>query len=175
MINSQRKGSRSLGVLILAAGQGTRMKSALPKVLHAACGKPLIAWAVEAARAALSEALGLRERVQDEEGALWRRTHELAWRIAAQRLLEAELVRLEVLAADLRGQKAWWQGYLGHLQGGPAPQPNPQPGPQPGPNPPQPGQPYAQLWVWVAVLAGLGALASALWHWLRRRRLSPAV
>ena len=29
-------------VLILAAGQGTRMKSALPKVLHRVAGRPMI-------------------------------------------------------------------------------------------------------------------------------------
>jgi len=31
-----------LGVVILAAGQGTRMRSPLPKVLHEAAGKPLL-------------------------------------------------------------------------------------------------------------------------------------
>jgi bifunctional UDP-N-acetylglucosamine pyrophosphorylase / glucosamine-1-phosphate N-acetyltransferase len=39
-------------VVILAAGEGTRMRSALPKVLHPLCGRPLIAWAVAAAREA---------------------------------------------------------------------------------------------------------------------------
>jgi len=39
-------------VVILAAGQGTRMKSAIPKVLHDLCGWPLVRWPVEAARAA---------------------------------------------------------------------------------------------------------------------------
>ena len=39
-------------VLILAAGQGTRMRSRLPKVLHPICGRPMIAWPVAAARAA---------------------------------------------------------------------------------------------------------------------------
>ena len=39
-------------VVILAAGEGTRMRSAVPKVLHALCGRPLIAWPVEAAREA---------------------------------------------------------------------------------------------------------------------------
>lgn len=33
---------KRLGVVILAAGEGTRMKSALPKVLHPIVGKPLI-------------------------------------------------------------------------------------------------------------------------------------
>lgn len=36
--------------VILAAGQGTRMKSALPKVLHEIAGRPLVAWPVEQAR-----------------------------------------------------------------------------------------------------------------------------
>ncbi|CAB4873630.1 unannotated protein [freshwater metagenome] len=39
-------------VVILAAGRGTRMRSATPKVLHDLCGLPLIAWPVAAARAA---------------------------------------------------------------------------------------------------------------------------
>ncbi len=39
-------------VVILAAGQGTRMRSALPKALHPLCGWPMIRWPIEAARAA---------------------------------------------------------------------------------------------------------------------------
>jgi bifunctional UDP-N-acetylglucosamine pyrophosphorylase/glucosamine-1-phosphate N-acetyltransferase len=39
-------------VVILAAGEGTRMRSATPKVLHPLCGRPLIAWPVAAAREA---------------------------------------------------------------------------------------------------------------------------
>ncbi|MBM3801822.1 MAG: bifunctional UDP-N-acetylglucosamine diphosphorylase/glucosamine-1-phosphate N-acetyltransferase GlmU [Acidimicrobiia bacterium] len=38
-----------LTLLILAAGKGTRLKSALPKVLHSLAGKPLIEHVVEAA------------------------------------------------------------------------------------------------------------------------------
>src|SRR3954467_3372139 len=36
-------------VVIIAAGKGTRMRSALPKVLHPLCGRPLILWPVAAA------------------------------------------------------------------------------------------------------------------------------
>jgi bifunctional UDP-N-acetylglucosamine pyrophosphorylase/glucosamine-1-phosphate N-acetyltransferase len=39
-------------VVILPAGEGTRMKSAVPKVLHPLCGRPLICWPVAAAQAA---------------------------------------------------------------------------------------------------------------------------
>jgi bifunctional UDP-N-acetylglucosamine pyrophosphorylase / glucosamine-1-phosphate N-acetyltransferase len=39
-------------VVILAAGQGTRMRSATPKLLHQVCGRPIIAWPVAAAWAA---------------------------------------------------------------------------------------------------------------------------
>jgi bifunctional UDP-N-acetylglucosamine pyrophosphorylase / glucosamine-1-phosphate N-acetyltransferase len=39
-------------VLIMAAGLGTRMRSELPKVLHPVAGKPMVAWVIDAARAA---------------------------------------------------------------------------------------------------------------------------
>jgi bifunctional UDP-N-acetylglucosamine pyrophosphorylase/glucosamine-1-phosphate N-acetyltransferase len=39
----------SLRVVILAAGQGTRMKSTLPKVLHPVAGMSMVNWVVEAA------------------------------------------------------------------------------------------------------------------------------
>jgi bifunctional UDP-N-acetylglucosamine pyrophosphorylase/glucosamine-1-phosphate N-acetyltransferase len=38
--------------VVLAAGKGTRMRSALPKVLHRVAGRPLLAWVLDAARAA---------------------------------------------------------------------------------------------------------------------------
>jgi bifunctional UDP-N-acetylglucosamine pyrophosphorylase / glucosamine-1-phosphate N-acetyltransferase len=39
-------------VVILAAGQGSRMRSAAPKVLHPLCGRPLVHWPIHAAREA---------------------------------------------------------------------------------------------------------------------------
>ena len=41
----------SLGVVILAAGDGTRMRSGTPKVLHPLLGLPLCGHVVRAARA----------------------------------------------------------------------------------------------------------------------------
>ena len=41
----------TLATVILAAGKGTRMKSALPKVLHPIAGKPMVSHVVDAARA----------------------------------------------------------------------------------------------------------------------------
>jgi bifunctional UDP-N-acetylglucosamine pyrophosphorylase/glucosamine-1-phosphate N-acetyltransferase len=38
--------------VIMAAGRGTRMKSATPKVLHELCGRPLIGWVVAATQEA---------------------------------------------------------------------------------------------------------------------------
>lgn len=43
-------GRDALHVVVLAAGKGTRMKSALPKVLHQAAGLPLIGWVLRLAR-----------------------------------------------------------------------------------------------------------------------------
>ena len=39
-------------VLIMAAGQGTRMLSAIPKVLHPVCGRALVSWPIAAAKEA---------------------------------------------------------------------------------------------------------------------------
>ena len=41
--------------VILAAGLGTRMRSRTPKVLHPICGRPMLAYVVDAARAATGE------------------------------------------------------------------------------------------------------------------------
>src|SRR6185312_8775471 len=38
--------------VVLAAGLGTRMKSAVPKVLHPVCGRPMIDYVIDAATGA---------------------------------------------------------------------------------------------------------------------------
>jgi bifunctional UDP-N-acetylglucosamine pyrophosphorylase/glucosamine-1-phosphate N-acetyltransferase len=69
-----------LTALIMAAGQGTRMRSELPKVLHPVCGVPMVDWVIDAARAAgagrvvcvtrpgsgVAEALGDRAEVVEQ-------------------------------------------------------------------------------------------------------------
>jgi bifunctional UDP-N-acetylglucosamine pyrophosphorylase/glucosamine-1-phosphate N-acetyltransferase len=42
----------NLRTVILAAGKGARMKSDVPKVLHEACGKPIVEYVLDAAKAA---------------------------------------------------------------------------------------------------------------------------
>ncbi len=44
-----------LNAIVLAAGEGTRMKSAHPKVAHKLLGKPLVWWPIQAAREAGAE------------------------------------------------------------------------------------------------------------------------
>ena len=39
---------KKLSIIILAAGEGTRMKSSLPKVMHKLSGKSLVKWVVDA-------------------------------------------------------------------------------------------------------------------------------
>ena len=38
--------SRPLAAVVLAAGEGTRMKSSVPKVLHPLCGRPMLLYVV---------------------------------------------------------------------------------------------------------------------------------
>src|SRR5258708_16275208 len=45
-----RASSRDLLVVILAAGQGKRMRSSVPKILHPLAGEPLIHYPIQLAR-----------------------------------------------------------------------------------------------------------------------------
>lgn len=70
--------------VILAAGKGTRMKSSLPKVLHRAAGRPLLAWVIDAARAAGCERILVvvghgQEQVRKEIGG-----DDLVWVLQAE-------------------------------------------------------------------------------------------
>ena len=66
-------------VVILAAGQGTRMRSELPKLLHPICGRPMIAWPVAAAAAAgAARVVVVQSRERELEPALAGRDVELA-------------------------------------------------------------------------------------------------
>ncbi len=47
----------TIEVVILAAGQGTRMRSKLPKVLHPLAGKPLLGYVLDAAHAVSADAV----------------------------------------------------------------------------------------------------------------------
>lgn len=73
--------------VILAAGKGTRMRSALPKVLHRAAGRPLLQWVVDAARAAGCQRILVvvghgAERVREEIGAYG--DQDLGWVLQAE-------------------------------------------------------------------------------------------
>jgi bifunctional UDP-N-acetylglucosamine pyrophosphorylase/glucosamine-1-phosphate N-acetyltransferase len=64
----------ALAVVILAAGKGTRMQSDLAKVLHPLCGKPLVAWVIEAAKTTIPDRVVVivghqAQAVQDEVNA----------------------------------------------------------------------------------------------------------
>jgi bifunctional N-acetylglucosamine-1-phosphate-uridyltransferase/glucosamine-1-phosphate-acetyltransferase GlmU-like protein len=61
--------------VIMAAGQGTRMRSALPKVAHALAGKPIVRHVIDAAREAgvddcvvVVGADGMADAVRDAAG-----------------------------------------------------------------------------------------------------------
>ena len=51
--------AKNRSILILAAGKGTRMKSSLPKPLHAVCGFPILAHILKAAQALNPAAIGV--------------------------------------------------------------------------------------------------------------------
>src|SRR5438128_2568059 len=52
---SMSHGARPLTAVVLAAGEGTRMKSAVPKVLHPLCGRPMLLHVIDALTALTPE------------------------------------------------------------------------------------------------------------------------
>src|SRR5436309_3547023 len=58
-MNSNHKSPKSVGVLVLAAGEGTRMESSIPKVLHAVGGRPMLFYTLRLANALKPAAIGV--------------------------------------------------------------------------------------------------------------------
>jgi bifunctional UDP-N-acetylglucosamine pyrophosphorylase / glucosamine-1-phosphate N-acetyltransferase len=54
-VNPPSPASPSTVAIVLAAGLGTRMKSSVPKVLHPLCGRPMLAYVIDAATEASGE------------------------------------------------------------------------------------------------------------------------
>jgi bifunctional UDP-N-acetylglucosamine pyrophosphorylase/glucosamine-1-phosphate N-acetyltransferase len=48
-MSSSPASSRPLAAVIMAAGEGSRMKSARPKPIHILCGKPMVLHVIDAA------------------------------------------------------------------------------------------------------------------------------
>ena len=75
-----------LALIILAAGEGTRMRSRLPKVLHPVCGRPILLHALRLGREIGAKRIvvvvgsgeeKLREALAGEEVELVRQTEQL--------------------------------------------------------------------------------------------------
>lgn len=62
MTSSTEPSSRTVAV-VLAAGLGTRMRSRTPKMLHSLCGRPMLAYVLDAWEAALDELDGTGTRL----------------------------------------------------------------------------------------------------------------
>ena len=92
--------TKKLNVIILAAGQGTRMKSVLPKVLHPLGGQPLLAHVIKAARQLDAEKLIV---VYGHGGELVRETiadPAIVWVEQAEQLGTGHAVNQAISAVD---------------------------------------------------------------------------
>ncbi len=88
---------RPSAVVLLAAGQGTRMRTPWPKVLHPLCGRPLIGWVLE-------QALSLEpERVVLVLGD--RRAEVERWLESSGELGRASDAGIEVVVVEQRPQR----------------------------------------------------------------------
>lgn len=69
-----------LGAVILAAGKGTRLKTELPKVLHEVCGRPMLAYVIDACRAAgIADCVGVIGYGKEKVREAFQSDRELHW------------------------------------------------------------------------------------------------
>ena len=93
----------TIDVVVLAAGQGSRMKSLLPKVLHPIAGKPMLAHVLDSAKAVNADAMHVvighgAEKVK----AAFENEQNLSWALQAEQkgTGHAVMMALENLAAQ---------------------------------------------------------------------------
>lgn len=80
------RAAMSLEIVILAAGQGTRMKSHLPKVLHSVGGKPLLEHVIRTAQALEPKALHVVVGHGSEEVQQALAAFDIHWVVQSERL-----------------------------------------------------------------------------------------
>ncbi|MDP3542182.1 MAG: hypothetical protein Q8T11_06880 [Elusimicrobiota bacterium] len=125
--------------------------------------------ALAEAAAATTGALADRDQARGEIETIRRDWHRIISRIGEQLELERRIAVLEGEIKDLKDRIAFWDRYLRLLEEARA-----NPGdPNDPANPRPPYGPNPMFWAWMLALAFLGALASALWHWLRRTPTPP--
>jgi hypothetical protein len=118
------------------------------------------------AEARVNGTLAERGQARTEQESLRARWSRLAQRIGEQEALERRIGELVAEIKALEGRIAFWDRYLRLLDEARLnPNPNNPTRPPFGPNP--------MFWVWMLALSFFGALASALWHWLRRSSSPP--
>ena len=83
---SQAKKQSPLAALILAAGQGTRMESTIPKVLHHVGGRPMLYYILRIANALKPGAIGVV--VGHEADAVRKQTLEMAKSVGFNRPIQ---------------------------------------------------------------------------------------
>jgi len=125
---------------------------------------------LEAALAEAEKVVGAAMRERDiargQEQGLRGDLHRISQRIGEQLEVERRINELEAEIKDLKDRIAFWDRYLRLLDEARRNPSDPtQPKPPYGPNP--------MFWAWMLALAFFGALASALWHWLRRTSAPP--
>ncbi len=92
----------SLEVVVLAAGQGTRMKSELPKVLHQLAGKPLLSHVVETAVMMDAQAIHVVVGHGGEQVEASLQRHPINWITQAQQLGTGHAVAQALPAIDTK-------------------------------------------------------------------------
>lgn len=95
--------SKSLDCIILAAGKGTRMKSAMPKVLHPVAGQPMLSYVIDAAKQAGCDRPVVVTSPDYPQVDAWLATHasnaQIAHQAAQNGTAHAVLAAKEVLAS----------------------------------------------------------------------------